>query len=344
MESAISSLPSFDFTVHERTLLGDAASLALKLFPEWKSEDIELTQLTEGITNLLVLCRNKKLDIGVLIREYGKKSEYIIDRQRELFNTMELAKYGLAQKIYCKFNNGIVYGYTEGSTVSPKVMCEEPMISFIPKALSMWHKAPIAGDKVPSLFIILRNWVANIPDTYEDPAKAEAFKANFSKEQILNEIDFMESEVNKIMPPVAFCHNDLLSGNILLNKNKDGVFLIDYEYGSYNYRGYDIANHFCEFAGFECDYSRYPDTEKQRKWLRKYLSYLHEVEESKVDEKEIEDLLYEVSIFENASSLYWGIWSLIQANYSEIDFDYMSYAKLRFSRYYYTKKLTNFRK
>ncbi len=35
------------------------------------------------------------------------------------------------------------------------------------------------------------------------------------------------------------------------------IYIIDYEYGSYNYRGYDIANHFNEHAGFECDYSLY---------------------------------------------------------------------------------------
>jgi hypothetical protein len=35
------------------------------------------------------------------------------------------------------------------------------------------------------------------------------------------------------------------------------LYIIDYEYGSYSYRGYDIANHFNEYAGFECDYSLY---------------------------------------------------------------------------------------
>lgn len=55
---------------------------------------------------------------------------------------------------------------------------------------------------------------------------------------------------------VVLCHNDLLSGNILLSNqyqrqrasgqdSGDGqaVYLIDYEYAAYNYRAYDIANH-----------------------------------------------------------------------------------------------------
>lgn len=35
------------------------------------------------------------------------------------------------------------------------------------------------------------------------------------------------------------------------------LYFIDFEYGSYNYRGFDIGNHFNEYAGYECDYSLY---------------------------------------------------------------------------------------
>lgn len=35
------------------------------------------------------------------------------------------------------------------------------------------------------------------------------------------------------------------------------LYFIDFEYGSYNYRGFDIGNHFNEYAGYDCDYSMY---------------------------------------------------------------------------------------
>ena len=35
------------------------------------------------------------------------------------------------------------------------------------------------------------------------------------------------------------------------------LYIIDFEYGSYNYRGFDIGNHFNEYAGYDCDYSLY---------------------------------------------------------------------------------------
>lgn len=47
---------------------------------------------------------------------------------------------------------------------------------------------------------------------------------------------------------------------------------IDFEYGSHSYRGYDWGNHFCEYAGFECEYSRYPDNAHIAHFVRAYLT------------------------------------------------------------------------
>ncbi len=49
----------------------------------------------------------------------------------------------------------------------------------------------------------------------------------------------------KLMLEVAFCHNDLLGGNVLFNEERGDVVLIDYEYAAGNYVAFDIANHFC---------------------------------------------------------------------------------------------------
>lgn len=47
-----------------------------------------------------------------------------------------------------------------------------------------------------------------------------------------------------------FSHNDLQGGNILLRQDTDeeSIVVIDYEYCSYNYRGFDLANHFIEWV------------------------------------------------------------------------------------------------
>jgi ethanolamine kinase len=59
----------------------------------------------------------------------------------------------------------------------------------------------------------------------------------------------------------VLCHNDLLSGNLMVmhgspflnsevEDNSAEVRLIDYEYAAYNYRAYDLANHFCGKLNF----------------------------------------------------------------------------------------------
>lgn len=50
---------------------------------------------------------------------------------------------------------------------------------------------------------------------------------------------------------------------------------MQFEYGGYNYRGFDIANHFCEHAGYEPVYTvSYPDKAKQLHFLKEYFDAL----------------------------------------------------------------------
>lgn len=63
--------------------------------------------------------------------------------------------------------------------------------------------------------------------------------------------------LGSLQSPVVFCHNDMQEGNILLfcdNMTDEEALLdprlvlIDFEYCSYNYRGFDLANHFLEWT------------------------------------------------------------------------------------------------
>jgi ethanolamine kinase len=112
----------------------------------------------------------------------------------------------------------------------------------------------------------------------------------------------------------------------------DSCSFIDYEYGSFNYRGFDIANHFCEYAGFDCNWSLYPSREFQTRWISEYL-YSFSSDES------VESVLAEVAAFESAAHLFWAIWALVQAEISDLDFDYLEYAIMRLERYNLAVKL-----
>ncbi|CAJ0964627.1 unnamed protein product [Ranitomeya imitator] len=158
------------------------------------------------------------------------------------------------------------------------------------------------------------------------------------------EMVWMEETLSGLGSPVVLCHNDLpvqehhlqwqerKSANVratVADRTWMNVRFIDYEYSGYNYQAYDIGNHFNEFAGTErffpvneVDYSLYPERALQLQWLQAYLSAFKEYKgvKAEVSESEVERLYVQVNQFALASHFFWGLWALIQAKYSKIDF------------------------
>ena len=88
------------------------------------------------------------------------------------------------------------------------------------------------------------------------------------------------AELERTLPssPAVFAHNDALAGNIMLDESTGQVTLIDFEYGGCNFRGFDIANHWNEWAGGtqaemngRCEYERFPSPEQQTAFAENYL-------------------------------------------------------------------------
>uniref|UniRef100_A0A8C7G6I7 ethanolamine kinase n=1 Tax=Oncorhynchus kisutch TaxID=8019 RepID=A0A8C7G6I7_ONCKI len=106
-------------------------------------------------------------------------------------------------------------------------------------------------------------------------------------ETLSEEMETLKRHLSLIASTTVLCHNDLLTKNIIF----------DYKEG----------NHFNEFAGVKgIDYSLYPSSELQRDWLTAYLeSYKHSV-----------------GLGATVSNFFWGLWAILQARYSSIDFNF----------------------
>ena len=161
-----------------------------------------------------------------------------------------------------------------------------------------------------------------------------------------NELDNLTIFLESIQSPVVFCHNDAQEGNIMYDEKKGTIQLIDYEYGAYNYRGFDFGNHFCEWAidniyteapGFQCLRSRYPTVEQRYIFCSEYLRETN----PNVSEEEINKLSYESWVFTLASHFMWCIWSICQSKKSEIHFGFLEYAAMRWNEYNYVKQDVN---
>jgi len=205
----------------------------------------------------------------------------------------------------------------------------DPKLSIeVARQAARWHQLDFPGSKTPILFFTLRRWLDCIPDTFHDPGKNAVFKEHFTKEMLSHELDIAQETPLRFNSKIMFCHNDLLSANIIENGGE--VSFIDYEYAAYNYAAYDIANHFCEFAGFDCDYDLFPDKDFQCRWIAAYLG--------DASLEALEKWQEEVESYVPISHMYWTIWGLLQAANSDIDFDYLSYAVKRFKQYIKSKE------
>ena len=134
---------------------------------------------------------------------------------------------------------------------------------------------------------------------------------------------------------VVFGHNDMQPGNILVGPG-GGVTFIDFEYARFAPRGYDVANHWCEWAAdyhgeapHHMDYSKFPSPEQRRAFARAYLGAGGGVDEEDVSESAVEAFVAESLAYVQLSHIWWGVWGLLQATQSSIDFDYVGYARCR---------------
>ncbi|KNC84386.1 hypothetical protein SARC_03402 [Sphaeroforma arctica JP610] len=306
--------------------------------PHWPEQKKQFTQFTAGLTNKLFMVSLDGTDEKCLCRIYGKNTNLLIDRDQELVNLVSLHKSGLSPELVGRFNNGFCYGYLDGTPLDTSGMSDEIISPLTAKLLGTWHRTHVSGDMSPMLWETIERWLEYATPREEElhPRKESVHdrsKGDLSIADIRAEIAELRSYLKPLNSPVVFCHNDLLCNNILYNEKTESVGFIDYEYGNYSYRGFDIGNHFCEFAGMEdpVDYSLFPKEDFQKRWLRNYLSEYQPHREISTDD--VEKLYREVNKFGLAAHIYWGVWALVQAKFSDIDFDYAAYAQIRFLEY-----------
>lgn len=339
-DTAPSSIPrssiSVDISLSLPQMKTYIIELCKDLFKKWSyldSSRFSVETVSGGITNQLLKVSVREADgneVSLTVRLYGPNTDLVIDREREMKALPHLSAAGFGAELLGLFENGMVQSFINARTLCPLDMSSPKIAAEIARQLRKFHQVEIPGSKEPQLW----------NDIFKFLKKAEGLKFDDDEKQAKYEsILFKEihEEVNDLMnlsgalnAPVVFSHNDLLSGNLMLNEQEDKLYFIDFEYGSYSYRGYDIANHFNEYAGYECDYNLYPDKKAQYHF---FLNYLQADGTHEVYEKDLEQLFVETSVFRLASHVYWALWALIQAKMSPIDFDYLGYFFLRYNEY-----------
>lgn len=337
----------------------------------------------------------------VLVRTYGNGTDLIIDRDREFVSHLVLNSLELAPPIHARFGNGLVYGYIEGRSLNFNELSNDILYPLIAAKLACLHKLGDINTIEDSLsklkhrfnshptsehdiWSTLLDWTEKLPlipsmlDLCLENRDILADTTNSSelslKSILTKEILWLKNEIGANSLPVV-SHNDLLSGNIIIPSSIDNInskssfaqfslnplSFIDYEYMMPAPRAFDIANHFMEWQGFDCNKSKIPQFNFNKEaqnyenstvfnWCYYYLNSLHSKNpnlnpysltaeiSSKVSSKMVQDLVNEIALHYGMPGLYWGIWSCIQNDISLIDFDYATYSCERLVEYWSWKR------
>ncbi|XP_068652762.1 probable ethanolamine kinase isoform X2 [Aristolochia californica] len=311
--------------VSQLKLFLGASPISGKLYVERKK------CMMKEIKLLKVSVREENGDNVLLtVRLYGPNTEYVIDRKRELQAIRYLSAAGFGAKLLGIFANGMVQSFINARTLSPPDMSKPKLASEIARQLRKFHQVEIPGSKEPQLWNDIFKFLETASGLKFDESEKQAKYDTIAFTEVRKEVMELKGLTDLLDAPVVYAHNDLLSGNLMLNDDEGKLYFIDFEYGSYSYRGYDIANHFNEYAGFDCDYTLYPAKDAQHHFFRHYLQPDNPQE---VSDEDLEAIYIETNAFALASHLYWALWALIQAKVSPIDFDYLDYFFLRYNEY-----------
>uniref|UniRef100_A0A673L719 Ethanolamine kinase n=1 Tax=Sinocyclocheilus rhinocerous TaxID=307959 RepID=A0A673L719_9TELE len=326
----------------------------------WKAiseHDFHIKIVSGGLSNLLYMC-SLPADVQpsgveprrVLLRIYGAILQVAVDSLIVMFAI--LAERELGPHLYGIFPEGRLEQYLPSNRLRTEQLGFPEISAEIASKMARFHGMQMPFNKEPK-------WLFGTIDRYMEQVKIiqfvrEAHIKKFTKlmkYDLPAELENLRSLLAATPSPVVFCHNDVQEGNILMldgrENSSDKLMLIDFEYSSYNYRGFDFGNHFCEWMYdytydqwpfYKAKVENYPNRQQQLRFIRHYLSEKGGI--APADQARIEeDMIIEANRFALASHFLWGLWSIIQAKISKIEFGYMDYAQHRFDTYFKQKKL-----
>lgn len=315
----------------------------------WSQDaNLELTSVALGMTNRLYKCENldkpDTLYPAVIVRIYGKGSSALIDREREYKIQQLVGQAGIGPSVLGRFKNGLVVQFVTGECLRPNLVRGAHISRKIAKNMAIFHRKVLLEEEV-QFWNTIRSWFAIVEKHRSDFVLSDPrLDREITLQDIKDEIDWLEERFKSMNYPVFCCHNDCNSENIIHDSEEGKLTFIDLEYCYNNYRGFDIGNHFCEWAGvaLNSDFDTYyPRAQEQKPFLQSYLAAYLDKTEADVTDKELEDLFHECNEGAQLSHLHWGLWGLVQDDISDLDYDFYDYATNRLKQYFFRQKVQN---
>jgi thiamine kinase-like enzyme len=275
----------------------------------WPGREATIEPLA-GITN-----HNFVLSIGderLVLRIAGKDTEHLgIDRRREEAAARMAARAGIGAEVvtYVEPEGYLVTRFIEGSSIAPASMRTPEVIVRVAEALRTIHRA----DPIPGRF----DSHAVVED-YRKTAIAHGVRLPDDVGWALG----ISGRIREVRGPQALvpCHNDLLSANFI--DDGERIRIVDWEYAGMGDRFFDLAN-------FSINNELEPDDDE-----RLLEAYFGEVRPGQADALR---LMRFMSDFREA------MWGVVQQAVSDLDVDFVGYAREHFARLHRTEEDPVFR-
>jgi len=270
----------------------------------------EPVPLSGGITN-----HNFRATLGgedYVVRVHGRDTELLgIDRQAEQLACGLAAEMGIAPELVAAFDDCLVTRFIACEPVIPREVAAHA--GELARALRGFHDAPLA---LPTRF-----WV---PDLLADYA-ARVHERGVRLPDAYGRAAAVAAQIAAVLPldDPRPCHNDLLTSNIIRAYDHAGkgegagasdgrMLIVDWEYAGMGHRCFDLGNLSVNNDFDEADderllsaYYREPPTDARRAAL---------------------------ALMRILSDAREAAWAVVQAEISELDFDFDRYARTHFER------------
>ena len=207
----------------------DPKQRAAKL-PIWTGE-VDPVPLGGGITN-----------VNYVVEDGGEKfvvrvGEDILVHQVMRFNELAASRAaeaaGISPPVVHAERGILVLRYIEGTTLTPEMVAQRPMLERILPLLRACHHELPKHLRGPALIF----WVFHVARDYAATLKIGGSGHSPRLAQLLEAAEVLEGAVGAI--DLVYGHNDLLAGNLI----DDGarLWLIDWDYAGYNSPLFDLG-------------------------------------------------------------------------------------------------------
>lgn len=268
---------------------------------EWKGKDIQVKELTEGLTNSNYLITMNQESYVVRIPGHG--SDIFIDRNVELHNLKSASEIGVGAHLRYFFESDdvVVVDFIDGETMTIDAFRSNR--DAIVRAVEAMKKVHTEAEFI-SDFVMFDKF-----DDYNEVIKRHNVEIPADYKEGIVYVGKTQNHLRKDMPSLKPCHNDLLAENFI--DQGDRMRIIDWEFSGMN----DVCFELGDFS-VEQGFGEEEDTLIVH-------TYFGEFDERK---------FARMNVYKPLADILWAAYGFIQNHFSKLDYDFWEYGSTRLDR------------